>query len=73
MGRSAGRPAPRSETDRPADRDDAALASSAAIVAARLGSADSPVPVVQKTRAARIASRSSSPAVSVMSGAVGSR
>ena len=48
-------------------------ASSAASVAARLGSADSPVPVVQNTRAARMASRSSSSIASVMSGAVGSR
>ena len=50
-----------------------ALASSAASVAARLGSADSPVPVVQNTRAARIASRSSSSGAMVMSGACGSR
>jgi len=48
-------------------------APSAASVAERLGSADSPVPVVQNTRAARIASRSSSPRSIVMSGAVGSR
>jgi hypothetical protein len=46
---------------------------SAASVAARDGSALSPVPVVQKTRAARIASRSSSAVSTVMSGAVGSR
>jgi hypothetical protein len=39
----------------------------------RLGSADRPVPVVQNTRAERIASRSSSSAAIVMSGAVGSR
>ena len=50
-----------------------ARASSAASVAARLGSADRPVPVVQNTRAARIASKSSSSTASVMSGAVGSR
>ena len=48
-------------------------AASAASVAERLGSADSPVPVVQKTRASAIASRSSSSTASVMSGAVGSR
>ena len=48
-------------------------AASAVSVAVRLGSADRPVPVVQNTRAERMASRSSSSAVIVMSGAVGSR
>jgi hypothetical protein len=48
-------------------------ASSAASVADRLGSCDSPVTVTQKTRAARIASRSSSPVWISRSGALGSR
>ena len=65
---AAGRPAPRSETDDPLVR-----ASSAASVALLLGSADSPVPVVQNTRASRIAPRSSSSRAMVMSGACGSR
>ena len=47
--------------------------SSAAIVAARLGSAETPVPVVQNTDASRIASRGSSPTLIVISGAIGSR
>ena len=48
-------------------------ASSASSVAARLGSCERPVPVVQKSRAARIASRSSSSRSSFRSGAFGSR
>ena len=53
----------------------AAVARLAARPASPRGSArrDRPVPVVQNTRAARIASRSSSSTASVMSGAVGSR
>lgn len=48
-------------------------ASSAARVAVRLGSALSPVPVIQNTRAARTASRSSSSAAISRSGAFGYR
>ena len=43
------------------------------LISVGFGSADSPVPVVQNTRAARIASRSSSSVAIVMSGAMGSR
>ena len=46
-------------------------ASSAASVADRLGSCESPVPVTQKTFAARIASRSSSSGRISRSGAFG--
>ena len=44
---------------------------SASIVAVRLGSSERPVPVAQKIAAARIASRSRSSTVSIMSGALG--
>ncbi len=50
-----------------------ARASSAAIVAERLGSCESPVTVTQNTRAERIASRSSCPASITRSGAFGCR
>ena len=48
-------------------------ASSAASVASRLGSSDSPVTVTQKISAARIASRSSSSERITRSGAFGRR
>ena len=49
------------------------LASSAASVAERDGSCESPVTVAQKTFASRIASRSSSSVLISRSGAFGSR
>ena len=52
---------------------DFARASSAASVAERLGSCESPVTVTQYTRAARMASRSSSLVWISRSGAFGSR